>query len=722
MEGIIHESLHQRLLRRPSLVWLALLVLNGWYFTFLIVFRDPALWVDGIGTPAFALASLFGIAWLFFWVSRRERLADPSKVELRVEQTFFRQAFVLVVLAALTWVGFDQLLRLNFWGGFDEFQAWDPRYNVPWSFDFEKLNGRPMLGSAYWLGNILGNYHISGHLAFASILVLANALLLYAIVRSIFPGSYGLALAVSALSIVNPTDPLRFYPLWAASPYRLAVAYLLVAIWAHIKVIRQRRVAWIMISTMFLTASLLMYEAAYPVAFLVPIATLMWCRADRFARYASVAWLVQFGVVACRLVQFQLGVDRSYQRDQLLGNDLSLKVLGKNYLVHLEQIKEFFDLSNYWSDHFLLGVALFASSVWAIYVISKQQDEQASQRKLFWLGTAALVSILLSLLPYAILGGNERTQFFAGPAQVLWICCTAKWVVGRFANNTKRGTFQALSMAAIVGFLVANAVVESKGKQLEASSKQTYATTVAICDQISDIIGKCEQDTVVGLLPSDDLNLGADYLLAAGGEHWVGAPVFAIGKQRIQYTNVDFGEDGFVASVCGKPIGKRRYDQLVLFRVDPRGFVYYESEWPCDDRLPKSCDSYAPETCIVLNDGGFPRKLALTGTSVSLPMPVECDSKVVLGERWGTASVGESVIEHPFADGAELWINPKAQTKGLLSLELADPKELRTGEDVFLCVEYPDGRQTEKVLVSKNETIEFSVELEPYTLNQLKVR
>ena len=130
------------------------------------------------------------------------------------------------------------------------------------------------------------------------------------------PRPNGIPFIAAALFIVNPSEPVRF--LLTGMCYYGSVFLLVCGVWLHLLSHHRRNRFLLILSCVFVGASLLQYETAFPLTLLVPILVLVQGYRNHTMFWIA-TWLASVGLLAVRFVHHLL-FDAEIYREFLLPN------------------------------------------------------------------------------------------------------------------------------------------------------------------------------------------------------------------------------------------------------------------------------------------------------------------------------------------------------------------------------------------------------------------
>ena len=656
------------------------LVLHSAFFTSLLILAAiPLLVLRGSPvleqTWVLPTTVLGEIALLTTWV-RSLSISRPNECpSFRIS---IQGTIQFVLLAMISFFAFYLPQKLNFWGGYDEFQAFQPTVACLWGFAFDNLNGRPALGWSYVFGRVLGSGTIDGYIWMSGIQSLINASLLYAIVQLLLPQSRAIAIAAAILLIVNRADPLKFFPLWAANPYNLAVGFWLLGFWLFLVSWRQRNRALLVVACLSFGITLLMYEVGYLLA-AIPLIVLwterkssplwkLWC-------FSLVATISLFAV---RVAVFQLTSGSSYQLSQVGSKGISPGDLLSNLYFHLLPTVRSLSFSFDFQENIAIALTVFALATSAVWISGSYDERQKAHVLLKVVGIAAL-GIFLGVGLYSHMKGNERTQFFAGPFQAVFIAMILGSVYLLLSKSMARAT-----LSLIVGFVAASSTVASFREQ-DKTYHITYDKLVHVSQQIRALSSTIAKDKLIIVLIDGKSPLGANYATYDGSRYWLGPRMLQI-LDVPDWTLKSNFEDGKVAlELFDKRLTVFPTQDLIVFKLDADGTLYLQPEWPSDQRLPKDVDGYSP--LANLSTGPINMHPDLDFPSWSGPPNdiVRQREGIVLGRGWSSLKYDSGWLYRNAEQNAELFVNSQGHEKFEVDLDLCPisaPKATTTIEIV----------------------------------------
>ena len=632
-------------------------LLLGWVAVPLIVLRDSELLQSNWCMPLFSLVC---VILVFIWF-RSSSVGQPSikawpipSIDLYVS---------LFAIAVVTLVAFYIPQRKHFWGGFDDFSAYEPAFLRLWSKKFDIESGRPFLGWSYFFGRALGSGRIDGFIAFAGLICFANATILCVYIRSILPNAKALALASALLLIVNRSDPLKFFPLWAASPYGLAVGLLLLAMWLfHASWCIQNR-GLLLLSCASLGATLLMYEVGYLLAMIPLLAMWILRKQNPLYLFWATSWIGTLCLFAIRVLIFQLTNKSSYQFKQASESQLSLEVISRNTLSHLKPIELYGKVSEFTSSYSGIALLIFfvvAASVWWV----GQNDKKFTFRVSLLVPILSMAGVILAIAPYSHIAGVERTQFFASPFQAVLVVFTIG-LVGYYLPKLLAPP----GLGIVIGLLAANATVESYHLQ-DRKFHVTYDKTVHVCQQILALSSKLTDHELVVLLHKEPSPIGVSYGVFSGSPYWTGAHIVPIGEDPKSPMQIEFQEDSAIVFFLGVSCKRYSYEHLLVCRLDQDGTLYFETKWPADSRIPQKASGYDPLKLISSSRIVLPTDFNFPASSGPPNDVVRQRDGILFGRGWSSLKFENGWLYRVVKQDAELIVNSQGKSHVEFDIDL----------------------------------------------------
>ena len=641
----------------------------GWIALPLIVLRDSEWLQTNWCMP---LHILVGYTLLVVWF-RCSAVGKPAKTIWARPSSDL--CISLLAIAVVSLVAFYLPQTKHFWGGFDDFSAYEPSVLQLWGKTFDMQSGRPFLGWSYVFGRALGGGRIEGFIAFAALICMMNATILCVYIRSVLPNSRALALGSALLLIVNRSDPLKFYPLWAASPYGLAVGFMLLAMFLfHASWCTQHR-GLLLLSCASLGTTLLMYEVGYLLAIIPLIALWFYRRQNHFFFFWAYSWIATLGLFAIRVLIFQLTNKNSYQLKQASESQLSLEVISRNTITHFKPIELYFKVSDSLLSYSTVGLLIFVVVATAVWWVGKY-DKRSSIALSILVFVISALGILFAIAPYSHIAGVERTQFFASPSQAVLVAFTIG-ILGYYSPRL----VASLSIGPVIGLLAANATVESYHLQ-DRKFHVTYDKTVHVCQQILALSSILTDDELVVLLHKEPSPLGVSYGIFSGSPFWIGAHIVPIGEAPNSSVQIDFQEGSATVVFFNNAFKRYTYDHLIVFRLDQNGTLYFESKWPMDSRIPELANGYDPLTLLATSKIVLPKDFNYPGWSGPPIDVVPQHEGIIFGRGWSSLQFEDGWLYRNVKQDAELIVNSQGKSQVEFDLELG-PGNQASGSNRF---------------------------------------
>jgi hypothetical protein len=642
---------------------------------------DPWLHTTAFTLGFWAASAALCAAW--WWLSARLRAA-PAATPLSPGPApegprrfvWGRALLVCALLTALTAVCYWQPLTKLFWGGADEFCNFTEVARSCWSDGFDASFSRPLITTPAVIAKALTPGRIDGFLWVAAFLCLANALLLYGVLRQIWPGAHALPAAAAVLLVVNRADLSRFYVLWTTNFYWTALAFFLLGLWLFLLSLRRGSRRLLTLACLALGAGLLVNEGLFPLAALgLGLVCLV-----RGARGHRLVWAWAWGgTVALLATRFALYLKalgaNSYQMGQAAGAFRNPEVLLTNLRLQLGSALAYFRTTA-GAAHgrsALLALALAA----ALVGLALGKRPARRHGYLLALGLAALAT-LLGMLPFLHMPTTLRTQFFAAPGQaVLLACgiCLAAELLGRWVGVA--------TAAAAVGVLAASGTRESLREQELARAQRgvSFESTVRVFRQIHALAPSLTRDTLV-LLVLDEHSpspLGVNYCTLLLSWSLLGHPTIQTSYNDQAPSRAIFKKETVTARDCGwaQEVG---YERVLAFRLSADGSLGLLRHLPAALLPPGHAGARYD-----------PRAVARPGPVRELPYLryprwarrprdlFDLADGVVLGQGWGPLDYSRGAPCRRAAGGAEVAVNPLARARAALRLDVEPEPPGRAG-------------------------------------------
>jgi hypothetical protein len=703
----------------------------GFITALLLLAATPLIFFRGkpqLDEPAYQLPFALVVAGvLAAWAVLRGRLPRPAAAE-EAETTgrlaWWQTALVAGLLAACTYACFYLPLRIHFWGGADDCINFLDFPLLPSLKACDDGKSRPFVIVPPLAGAALTPNRIEGFLWLAAAMCWANALLLFAIVRQVLPRARVLPVAAAVLLIADRSDPARFFILWATNFYWMALGLLLLGVWLFLWSYRRGSRPLLLAGCLALAASLLLYEAAYPLALLVP--ALGWFMRAHRRRLAvwSYAWLGTLGLLGARLALFlaHKGAD-SYQAQAAGSGFRDPAVLWSTFLHHLEAALVNFQASGAWAVHrqtvaIVLGLVLAAAAVVAWRAGAAKAPRRGQY--LVALGVAVLV-FLLGLVPFLSMPYVFRTHFFAAPGQAL-VVAGGLCLVGSLLGRRLGAAVVAVAVAVVVANGTAEAVAAQRHQQTQPV---TFERAVHLFRQVHGVCPNPPPDGLILLYYDDPTRVPfvCNYCCLQVSRRVFGAVMVPANRKDITGYSMEpvFHADGVTldkGQAFGFP-GKVGYDKVLAFRVAPDDTVTLMRRLPVRGLPPgHAAARYDPLAAI---KPGPVTELDYLRFSHWMKRPHDLfDMKdgVLLGRGWGALEGNDRARSRRVgARGAEVVINPMGQTRRELRLVVEAEQAGR------LEALDPAGRVLASAdLTAGRQEVHFSVPTDPARLQLVRLR
>lgn len=636
----------------------------------------------------------------------------PSK-----RQTTRLDVIAILAIVSLSFVAFYLPQTANFWGGYDEFQAFSEVKSVAWSDAFDSINGRPLLGLSFALGKLTGGGSIEGHLWFAWIITTVNAILLWGLVRLMLPNASAMAFAAAALLVINRADPLKFYPLWAASPYSLAVGLTLAATILFVWSWRKQNRAMLIAGCCCLGASLLMYEVGYLVAMVPLIMLTMERQRSPLWRFWCYAWCATLGLFALRVVLFNLSGESSYQAQQFASSGSELNSFSDNFFLHLSQIKQYTSFSkDSMRAHPMVGLVVFSVVGGLTWHLSKQSGT-ATVRQVWGSVTLAAIGMVLGIALYSHMQGNERTQFFAAPAQAVLVVGAIAMVMSKLP-----ATWNAIGFSLCVGLVTANGAVQSYRSQF-SDHNVSYRSIVHVVEQLNVLTAGSDEDLVVMMLFEGSSPTGCSYHMTCTSKNLLQRRVYTLGEQQDGMISFEFRDTEMrsPANVVFNDDLVVPYRNVVFCHLESDGTVRLLREMPSRivEQLDKAVIDRGYDPFAVLPAGEVMPHPEFDYPSWSGPPAdvVRIRQGVVLGSGWTTRHFSAGSVYRDVENQAEIIINGQGKTTAIVDLDFGVlPGVIASGE---IIASNDAGETIARWNSLERRVVELSVPCEPGKMQRL---
>jgi hypothetical protein len=648
----------------------------------LIVWRDAPSYLTGWPLLA-AGAGWFGllIAWLTLVPAVPAFASSTANdASTAVSPGWFRHSAVAVLLFALTLVVFFGPVRINFWGGVDEFANFEPEYSTIWSPHWDRALGRPLVGVPTFVAVHLLPDRIEGFLWVGTFLCFANGWLLYLLLGQLAPRSAIVPGVAAVLLVINRADPLRFFVMWASNHYQTVVLFLLLATWLFVLSYTSRNRALLVLSCLSLSGALLSNESSYPTAALIPLIGLA-VRKDwksylawTFAWYGTIALLTARFVVYIFMQQAT-----SYQGGHLKGVLKEPSSLFWNLQIHLAPILDYFELLALWKVYVAYAWLTLVFAV--LVVVAARRWRTREPLHLAGIGVSA-VAILFGVLPFLPMASTPRTQFIVAPAEATFLALLLGLLVRVLPARIGVAT-----AALLTGVVAASSTVYAYRVQQENPSSIRFERTVHLFQQVHAIAPSFEPNTLVlfVLEEPDRTPAGFNYMICPLSRDILGVESSQANFRDPVHIVPRFKSNRVIATLLPEPDAGVGYAPLARMRpgqISPLRFLRYPV-WstPSDDVMPTE-------------DG------------------------LMMGDGWGPLLSAGDRGYRVALDGAEWIINPRDTNQRELTLEMEPINGSSSdGTTVELCDDA--GEVITKAPFVGHSVVHWTVPLDPRRLSLL---
>jgi hypothetical protein len=683
-------------------------------------------WAAALRGPCYLLAAVLALAWVRGGRGSRYFPGAPPAGEAvapaRPTGGWRLAAWTGGLLLALVLVAYGRPLLVHFWGGYDEFVAFEDICARPWSDVCDRWFNRPLTGWSYALAQLLTPGRVEGYLVVAVALCFANAWLLFTLVRGLLPAAGKVAAAAAVLLVVSRAEPSRFFVLWTACYYNATLFLLLLSLWAFWRSYERQQRGLLLLACATLGGALLASEGVLPLAMLSPVCLWLRRRDNRGFAVWACAWCGTAAVLVARFAVFlRIRGGEAYQAQLIatvLGDpSLLLHCLG----AQLSPFLTYFEVNNSLAGHGLVGLCALALAALLLALPAARAPLPWPRRQqLLALGLAAL-AVLLGIAPFVYLPSVFRTQFFSAPAQAA-LLAVALGLVVRFLP-ARLGRW---ALVGAVGLLAGNATVATWRSQesARANADILFEKTVHVFQQVHAFAPRLPSDTLILYFLDEDEKspLGANYALARTSLLTLGVPAVLVnGEDASAWTvRTRFTRTGVAATDPFREYSFR-YDQLVAFRLAADGSVSLLRQLP-EGLLPEGsqADRYDP----LARAGGTPtaplRFLHYLAWSQRPLDVVPVEDGVLLGAGWSALKAGAGEVSREAANDAELVVNPRGCACRALDLDLEPagspgaPRELQ--------VLAQDGRVVARTTVTERQAIHLSLPTNPQRPSVFQLR
>jgi hypothetical protein len=662
---------------RLDFVFVALLLSTA-AFTLLVMRGHSALREPVV---LFGLTLAVPATLTFLW----SRLV-PANISAPTNYSWMRRVIVPAALGIVTFFAFYLPVRIHFWGGGDE------HINVAEVTPIESMLAcdltlnRPFTMLPALLGQSLTPGRIEGFLWLASGLCWLNGLLLYLILRELWPEARVLRAAAAVLLIVDPSDPARFFVMWASAYYWTALVFTLGGIWLYLHSYRTGSRPLLTLACMTLAVALLTSEAGYPLAamaWLMPLVAAGFSlrRVGRRLKPAateasvtrvslwSLAWGGTLAILAVRFVLFlmQRG-DSAYQITHVAGALRGPSSLFDNLGLHVATTMSFFECDGAifrhwgWSFGVLVPTAILVGC-------AARRIPPTTRSHGVTLGVAA-IAMLLGIAPFVHMSHTFRAEFFAAPGKAVLIAGVLQLLM--LFSPRVGGVMVTL----IASLLAANAVGQSTATQLRkrGESPVTFESTTHVFRQIHAFSPTMPPETVIVLF-LDEPNaspVGFSYSALMLSKEILGVPLLVANAEEQSALPIRpiFGRNGIEL-----PEGRSKrlwsktatYDQVLTFRVSRDGTVQPLLRLPEAAESSKRYDPIARAVSGPIDELPYLRYPCWARRPRDL---FDMADGILLGDGWGPLeNVGDARFRR-IREEAELVINPMGLSRREIRLRI----------------------------------------------------
>jgi hypothetical protein len=603
-----------------------------------------------------------GIGWIGFWswTMRPAAGADTVRGMAATAATAYewaRRLATVGLLLAFTIVAYFLPMRLNFWGGYDDFAYLVHDAAFLWSDVWDGFLGRPLDGASAFAARLLTPNRVDGVLYVAIGISFANAVLLMTLLRRLLPGAGPIAVTAAVLYIVNRSDSLVYYVAWAANFYCQGMFWFLLALCLFLISHGNGRRWLLAVACLSLAAALLTNETLFPLALLGPV--LIYCQSrDRYRLIVwSIVWFGTMGVLALRFAQWFLtpGSYQSWVLSHTKPGDIPrhavelLTAIG-SYVVGPISLPDHL----YW---WLLGCGLAL----AILAIGNRTSPSLGARPYLLAVSLAAAANILAILPFLPIGGTARTEFFAVPAQAVMLSvCLA---LPGFWLPRAAARFVIVAGGTL---LVATATAQSWRHQETNLSPVRFEKLVHIFEQVHSISPHLPAKVLVLFVPDDSarLLLGVDYHAFELSRMVLGVPAIQLNPVNSMIP-VTLGQEEISANSR-----LYRYEEVVAFRLSADAKVALLDSLPTR-LLPEGAGkNYAPLTLLqagVIDTMRFMRYMSWSERPRDVFDP---GSGIIFGDGWHDQIDAGGQVGRCADNGAEVIINPAGKERVLLRFDI----------------------------------------------------
>jgi hypothetical protein len=574
-----------------------------------------------------------------------------------------------VLLLALTLVTFYRPMLKQFWTGHDDLMNLDPVMSAAWCTAADAGGNRPLTFTLAALSRALLPGRIEAFLWLAVTLWWANALLLFAILRCLFPRASAVPWLAAAFLVLSHGDPFRYMVMFATNYYQTGLFFFQSGLWLFLVSSRRQSRALLLASCLCLGATLLASESFFPLALLAPVLLWRTGRRGRALGVWSYFWIGTMALLAVRLCAFLLAPlpSATYQENLARAALRDPHVLWDRFVTRVAAILTYFRLTGPLGPY--RGPCLLAASlaVGLAWLATRQaRAAGASRRRLAAGAGLAALACVLGTLPFLPLHTVARALFLAAPAQAALLACCLCLAVSFLPRPAGR-----LAVAACLGYVAAVAAAESHREQ-DRECPDRFANLAHLLDQLPRV----SPDTLILLVPAKDEDVPRcvlqNHTLSESARLSFGTAVYLANFQDPYGYQVTFTRDGVAAQNPKRGLGAWRYEQVVAFRLGTDWGLTLLRHLP-PGLLPEGsrAEGYDPLARIVPGPVPPPPYFRPPAGADRLRDLFDREDGLLLGEHWARLETDDGHLCRFAEDGAELVVNPLGQESRQLRLELA---------------------------------------------------
>jgi hypothetical protein len=421
--------------------------------------------------------------------------------------------FILVILTAiglgiLTWLAFYKPMLEHFWVGYDEPMLLS--ITTLWFSPYDVCCARPLAGLEAYLGNLLmpGNIDSLPIMQAIERWLLGVGVFLFLV--SLLPEAKTFAVAAGFLTVVNPTELLRFTP-GLGLPYGGAIMFFVFAIYFFISSYNLASRLLLLFACGFLGIAFLHYESILLVSTIVPF--LLWSLPTKPQRGLwAAAWFATTFLFLARFAIFLVSgpaYQSSYSRRYSFSAVIEYFPLVFKPIFRF--ITPIYDRSLLTPLPATLGIATFIFLVFIVGCFKKGLYPQRRQMK--FVGLFSLAAVALTILPGTGVANfvkkaipnfdgdlTLRLEFIPGPFQaIVWAAAVAWGSSFLFRSQ--------YWFAAGISVLVSCSVLNSLELQAKKGTLNTYLDFQKESDLFraaAPIIQRSPADSTVFFVIPDD--------------------------------------------------------------------------------------------------------------------------------------------------------------------------------------------------------------------------